>query len=386
MRLPEVLPLSRTRLGPVRAPQASPHAGRLEELRDFGPNPGALRMFVHIPENLPKDAPLVVILHGCGQTAAGYDQGTGWSALADRLGFAVLAPEQQTANNMGGCFNWFQPTDTTRDSGEAASIRQMIARLTADYPLDPKRIFITGLSAGGAMTAAMLACYPEIFAGGAIIAGLPYRAASNVSEALNAMRRAPQHSAREWGKAVRNASPHAGTWPILSVWHGDADNTVHAGNAEALIGQWSGLHGLKIQPSEVEQGTGYTRRIWRGDDGAVVMESHTIAGMGHGVPIQSAAEGGGHAAPYFIEAGLSATLHLAALWGLKRALPHTIVKEAVLKRLKPVLAMPEDNMPVKQVEEIPPRIVSVPPPPLKGEGLHGVIVKALKAAGLIKLR
>jgi poly(3-hydroxybutyrate) depolymerase len=262
----------------------------------------------------------------------------------------------------------------------------MIARITADYPLDPQRIFITGLSAGGAMTAAMLACYPEIFAGGAVIAGLPYRAASNVSEALNTMRRAPQHSPKEWGKAVRNASPHAGSWPTLSVWHGDADNIVHSGNAEALIGQWSGLHGLKIQPSEVEQGTGFTRHIWHGPDGALLMESHTIAGMGHGVPIHSTAPGGGHAAPYFIEAGLSATLHLATLWELTRAQPHNIVAKAVLKRLKPILATPVDDMPAKQVEEIPPRTVSVAPPSLKEAGLRGVIVKALTVAGLIKPR
>jgi poly(hydroxyalkanoate) depolymerase family esterase len=385
MRLPELPPLSRTRLGPLRVPQPLPDTGGLEEISDFGPNPGALRMFVHIPEKLAKDAALVVILHGCGQTAAGYDQGSGWSVLADKLGFAVLAPEQQTANNMGGCFNWFQPSDTTRDSGEAASIRRMIARLVADHPIDPKRIFITGLSAGGAMTAAMLACYPEIFAGGAVIAGLPYGAASNVSEALNAMRRAPQHSPKEWAKAVRNASPHAGPWPTLSVWHGDADNTVHAGNADALIGQWSGLHGQKVQPSETEQGKGYTRKIWRGGDGGVFLESHTIAGMGHGAPIHSASDGGGQAAPYFIEAGLSATLHLAALWGLKRTQPQDIVKDA-FKRLKPVLVIPADDRPAKQVEEILPRIVSAPPPLSKEEGLRSVIVKALKAAGLIKPR
>src|SRR5471032_3306882 len=117
----------------------------------FAPNPGNLRMFRYLPRGLKAGAPLVVILHGCGQTAGGYDHGAGWSELGDRLGFAVLAPEQPNSNNMAGCFNWFQPGDTARGAGEAASIHQMIVRALADHRLDKKRVFITGLSAGGAM-------------------------------------------------------------------------------------------------------------------------------------------------------------------------------------------------------------------------------------------
>ena len=118
---------------------------------------------------------LVVVLHGCGQTAAGYDFGTGWSTLAKRYGFALLMPEQQGSNNANTCFNWFNQGDVARGRGEAASIRQMIARMVADQKIDLHRIYITGLSAGGAMTSAMLAVYPEVFAGGAIVAGLRTR-------------------------------------------------------------------------------------------------------------------------------------------------------------------------------------------------------------------
>ena len=137
-------------------------------------------MFAYVPEQLPRAPALVVVLHGCGQTAAAYDFGTGWSTLAKRYGFALLMPEQQRANNANTCFNWFNPGDIARGRGEAASIRQMIARMVADHEIDPRRIYITGLSAGGAMTSVMLAVYPEVFAGGAIIAGLPYGIASNV--------------------------------------------------------------------------------------------------------------------------------------------------------------------------------------------------------------
>ncbi len=143
----------------------------LVETTGFGSNPGALRMFSVVPDSPPAAPALVVVLHGCGQSAAGYDLGAGWSMLAKHYGFALLMPQQQSSNNGNGCFNWFNPEDTARDSGEAFSIRQMIARMVGDVGIDPRRIFVTGLSAGGAMALVMLATYPEVFAGGAIIAG-----------------------------------------------------------------------------------------------------------------------------------------------------------------------------------------------------------------------
>jgi len=162
-------PLPRSRLGAALAFADNAAPSKLVEHVDFGENPGALRMFAYVPPSLPQKAPLVVILHGCGQSAADYARGAGWITLADELGFAVLAPEQVRANNMNVCFNWFQPGDTARGQGEAASIRQMVERITSDHRLDHARIFITGLSAGGAITAALLAAYPEIFAGGASV-------------------------------------------------------------------------------------------------------------------------------------------------------------------------------------------------------------------------
>ena len=184
-----------------------PHSP-LVETAGFGANPGALRMFSFVPDDLQQPPALVVVLHGCGQTAAGYDLGAGWSTLAGHYGFALLMPEQQPSNNGQGCFNWFNPEDTARDSGEACSIRQMIARMVQDHKVDERRIFVTGLSAGGAMTSVMLATYPELFAAGAIIAGLPFGVASNVREALNGMFQSPARPAAELGDLVRGASSH----------------------------------------------------------------------------------------------------------------------------------------------------------------------------------
>ena len=278
-------------------------------------------MLSHRPPGLDAGSPLVVVLHGCGQSAAAYDSGAGWSTLSDRLGFALLAPEQPSGNNANGCFNWFNTEDTSRDRGEVASIRQMIDQMVADHGVDRSRVFVTGLSAGGAMASAMLATYPEVFAGGAIIAGLPYGAASGVQGALAAMRHAPVRTAKAWGERVRNASSYTGPWPKLSVWHGDADRVVNPDNADAIVDQWCDLNGLSRSPLLQDRVDGYPRRIWRDNAGRAVLESYTLTGLGHGTPIR-AAEGDGACGlpgPFILEAGISSSYRIAQFWGLAAA-------------------------------------------------------------------
>ena len=131
----------------------------LQEIGGFGSNPGNLRMHAYVPNGVSPSPPLVVALHGCAQTADSYDHGAGWSQLADRLGFVLVFPEQQSANNPKNCFSWFLPGDTARGSGEALSIRQMVAKAVDKFDIDPRRDLVTGLSAGGAMTSVMLATY-----------------------------------------------------------------------------------------------------------------------------------------------------------------------------------------------------------------------------------
>jgi len=305
-----------------RPAEAAPH---LTEVTGFGTNPGGLRMLRFVPPDLPAGAPLVVLLHGCTQTAAGYDLGTGWSDLARRHGFALLLPEQRQANNPNLCFNWFQPADTTRDAGEALSIRQMIARMLRDHRLDARRVCVTGLSAGGAMASVMLATYPEVFAAGAIIAGLPYGAAASMQEAFEAMATGRPRPARAWGELVRAASPHRGPWPRISIWQGEADATVRPVNAEQILRQWTDLHGLAA-PSRLEptRAGSHRRRSWRDAEGRVLVEMHSIAGLAHGVPIHPGeGEGrGGRAGPFILDAGISSTHAIAEFFGLLPALPN----------------------------------------------------------------
>ena len=290
----------------------------LVEVTGFGTNPGDLRMFSFVPDEVQYPAALVVVLHGCGQTAAGYDLGAGWSTIAERYGFALLMPEQKPSNNANTCFNWFNPEDIARDSGEACSIRQMIARMVGDAGIDSRRIFVTGLSAGGAMTSVMLATYPELFAGGAVIAGLPFGVATNVREALNGMFQSPSRPAGELGDLVRKASHHKGQWPKISVWHGSADRTVNPANADEIVKQWLDVHGLPLTPMSVGTVDGYPHQVWWNADGETTVESYTITNMAHGTPLGASEndERYGAEGAFLIEAGISSSYHIASFFGL----------------------------------------------------------------------
>jgi poly(hydroxyalkanoate) depolymerase family esterase len=307
-----------TGFGEFHSPPRSAPDNGLIEIERFGSNPGKLKMFSYVPPQRQPLMPLVVVLHGCGQSAADYDLGAGWSTLAKHYGFAVLLPEQQRGNNMQRCFNWFESGDTARDEGEVASIRQMIARMAADRAIDQRRIFITGLSAGAAMSMAMLSNYPELFAGGAVIAGLPFGVARNVRDALMQMRMPSPRQGAELGDLVRRASAHRGRWPKLSVWHGTADRTVHPDNADEIVKQWLDLHRLPLGPMAESEVDGHPRQVWWNADGETMVESFTITDMAHGTPIGLAENDKryGKQGPFLLEAGISSSYHIAKFFGV----------------------------------------------------------------------
>lgn len=305
------------RLRDLQAPRPHAAAGRLTPLSGFGSNPGALKAHVFVPDDLPAGAPLVVVLHGCTQTAADYDHGSGWSRLAERHGFAVLYPEQQRANNPNLCFNWFQPGDIARDAGESLSIRQMVARIAADHAIDPARIHVTGLSAGGAMASVMLAAYPEVFAGGAIVAGLAHGVARTIPEAFDRMRGHGMPAEAELQRLLRDAAEHDGPWPTVSIWQGSADMTVAPANADAVAAQWRGVHGVGRTPARSTTAGAHHHEAWSDAQGRVVVERHTIVGMGHGTPLD-ATGGDAVAGPFMLDVGIDSTARIAAFFGVDR--------------------------------------------------------------------
>ncbi len=350
-------------------------SGRLGTMTDFGSNPGALIAKTYLPQTLAPRAPLVVVLHGCTQTAAAYDHGSGWSELADRHGFALLFPEQTRANNHNLCFNWFAPGDTRRGQGEAASIAQMVRHMLASHDLDPGQVYINGLSAGGAMTAAMLATYPELFAGGAIIAGLPYGVADSIPQALERMRGQGMPSRRALASKIANASDHAGPWPTLSVWHGSADPTVVPANAGVIVDQWRDHIGIE-STGEIDRVDGHQRTVWRDGSGRVVIERFDVAGMGHGTPLSTRGKANcGNAGAHMLEAGICSTSHIAGSWGLTgKPLKQAVARaDAVRPSVSPAIKAPAASKPRARPAATP-----------RAKGVGAVIEDALRAAGLMR--
>ncbi len=316
------------------------------EVHGFGPNPGNLRMWVYLPRELPPAPPLVVALHGCRQQAADYDHETGWVQYADAFKFALLLPEQKIGwwlgNNPAGCFNWFYRGDQARGRGEVLSIKQMIDKAIADYAVDAQRVYVTGLSAGAAMTAVMIAAYPESFAGGAIIAGIPYGCSRVPSYVPHVSMSMMSHwlfytdpfvcmnpgldlTASNWGDRVRAATGRVPRrWPIVSVWQGDTDTTVARANAIELIEQWTDVHGTDAVPDLEDTVNSHPHRVYHDTDGTAVAELYLIRGAGHGTPIDpvsdhpgtEASDRCGTRADYMLPVGICASYYIARFWGL----------------------------------------------------------------------
>ncbi|MET0309232.1 MAG: PHB depolymerase family esterase [Sphingomonas sp.] len=363
-----------TALRRARAAGAAPAgSAKLKPLGDFGSNPGALDAYFYVPDTAGTQAPLVVVLHGCTQNAVGYDHGSGWSQLAEEQGFILLFPEQRRANNMNLCFSWFEPADSRRDAGEPLSIRQMIGAMVDRHGADPDRVFINGLSAGGAMTSVMLATYPELFAGGAIIAGLAFGSAGSVPEAFDRMRGHGGPGQAALAAAVRAASPHRGPWPTVSIWHGSADHTVVPANADAILAQWQAIHGVSGNTAETGMVDGHPHRVWRNARGRAVIEDYRITGMGHGTPLSTRGEAGcGANGPHMLETGISSTRHIARFWGL------TASDRAPSAPRHATASTPASTLASRPAER-----ASAAALPAAG-GVGQVIENALRAAGLMR--
>ncbi|MCW3814232.1 PHB depolymerase family esterase [Micromonospora sp. DR5-3] len=289
-------------------------AATLTQVTGFGSNPGNLAMYAYRPDGLPANAPAVVLLHGCTQNA-GYFANSGWQKYADLWKFALIVPQQPSANNSSTCFNWFETGDTARGQGEALSIKQMVDYAKANYGTDAARVYVSGLSAGGAMSGVMLATYPDVFAAGSVIAGLPYRCATSSTSAYSCMNPGVDKTPAQWGDLVRNAYPgYAGKRPRVAIWHGTGDYTVAVANAVESRDQWTNVLGVSQTPTSTATLPADTNLEVYGSD---QVRLYRVSGMGHGTPVDpgSATDQCGTAAAYFLDT-ICSTYRDALFFGL----------------------------------------------------------------------
>lgn len=214
--------------------------------------------------------PLVVMLHGCTQNPDDFAVGTGMNEAARQRGFYVLYPAQTQRANASGCWNWFKHNHQQRDRGEPALLAGMTRAVMAAHPIDPQRVYVAGLSAGGSMAAILGDAYPELFAAVGVHSGLATGAASDMPSAFNAMQ-----------NGATAASPRTKTSPPTIVFHGDEDTVVHPSNGEQVVAASAGALPSDQQRERSCNGREYSQRRYRQADGRVVAEHWVVHGAGH---------------------------------------------------------------------------------------------------------
>lgn len=252
---------------------------------------------LYIPSGYHGQAlPLVVMLHGCTQNPDDFAAGTGMNSVAEAQGFLVTYPAQALTANPNKCWNWFEAAHQQREGGEPALIAGITRQVMAAYNTDPARVYVAGLSAGGAMAAILGTMYPDLFAAVGVHSGLAPGCAQDLPSAFQAMQ---QGSAGEPMRLGRLA-------PLI-LFHGDSDSTVHPCNADHLVQQWTAAVDptVTVQQEQAAGGRAYTREIYRDHRGQPVVERWTIHGAGH------AWSGGSRSGSYTDPAGPDASRELA---------------------------------------------------------------------------
>jgi poly(hydroxyalkanoate) depolymerase family esterase len=257
------------------------------------------RAWVHVPVGVRSQTavPLVCMLHGCTQDAASFAAATQMNEAADRHGFVAIYPQQERGENERHCWNWFLPEHQERGAGEPASIAAIIRQVagtTSPWRIDTSRIFVAGISAGGAMAAILAATYPDLFSAVAVHSGLAYRSATSLGGALAAMAHGGEGTARLGPAAYAAMGRHARAVPSIVV-HGREDGTVAPVNAEQVLHQSMTANRLAApdtcdfdiaRPSvtgreEVDGGHAYVRSQWMDRRGALMHELLNVDGLGH---------------------------------------------------------------------------------------------------------
>ena len=260
---------------PTHAPAPLPEGARFETLT-YTNAAGGRAYKLYIPSGYSgQPVPLVVMLHGCTQSPDDFAAGTKMNALAEEKIFLVAYPAQAASANQGKCWNWFKPDDQQRDQGEPSIIAGLTRQIMRDHAVDPERVYVAGLSAGGAAAAVMGATYPDLYAAIGVHSGLACGVAQDLPSALAAMRQ---------GGPPASASLNGSRRPVPTiVFHGDRDTTVSPVNGDQVIAQ--SRAGADLRPTvsrgQSEGGTAYTRTVQEGEGGRPILEQWVLHGTGH---------------------------------------------------------------------------------------------------------
>ena len=246
--------------------------------RSFMHIAGSLKYHVFTPSNYSAGMPLLVMLHGCKQDGETFATGTRMNQLAEQHGFVVLYPTQSRMANVNQCWNWYQSINQHRNMGEPAVIADMTREIVATYSINPAKVFIAGLSAGGAMAYIVGSQYPELYAGIGVHSGLPYKSATDVASAFAAMRGDPGIRGQRKPRRPAANDPRMRT----IVFHGDADRIVHPSNAAKII-EAQAQPGDSVERAKARSSASraYTRAVTRDKTGSAVVEQWLIHGSGH---------------------------------------------------------------------------------------------------------
>jgi poly(hydroxyalkanoate) depolymerase family esterase len=302
--LPDVLPgLPNGLPNGLPGPAVVPAGGRFVERSYAGPTGGrAYKLYVPSGYTGEGEVPLVVMLHGCTQNPDDFAAGTSMNELAETHTFLVAYPAQAQNANMQKCWNWFKASDQQRGQGEPAIIAGITRQVVEEYGVAEGRVYVAGMSAGGAMAAIMGATYPDLYAAVGVHSGLAPGAAHDMPSAFSAMQRGGASNAQRDGQTVSSEV----SVPVI-VFHGDRDTTVHPRNAEQLIAHYRTVDhapggrnasGKPVPPvvavrkGQIPGGHTYTRATQRDAEGRPIMEQWTVHGLGH------AWSGGSHAGSY----------------------------------------------------------------------------------------
>ncbi|MDI3309366.1 MAG: PHB depolymerase family esterase [Acetobacteraceae bacterium] len=262
---------------PATAPEPMPEGARFVP-GSFGAEAGSRAYKLYIPStHRGGPVPLVVMLHGCTQSPDDFAAGTRMNALAEEHGLLVLYPAQPSSANAKKCWNWFSPGDQRRDQGEPSLIAGMTRQVMREHAVDPRRVYVAGLSAGGAAAAIMGQAYPDLYAAVGVHSGLACGAARDLPSAFTAMRQGASIAPLRTGDAQRLT-------PTI-VFHADRDTTVHPRNGDQVITQSGAAAAtelrIEIQRGQVVGGHAYSRTVHANAAGQTVLEQWLIHGGGH---------------------------------------------------------------------------------------------------------